>query len=195
VIAAFEGGAKDSGEMTKIRKLVVNYEETLEEMGRDVDPSVRKAVAAAVISNPFAATYDNDLASLVDLGAELGGLLAERVLSALSIEAGDVDAYGKGAIVGLDGELEHAAAVLHPRFGAPVRAVVDGTELIPATKKVGAAGSSLAMPLAGKRDLWNFDYWDSTEIAVPDAPRANEILVCLGVASGGRPLHRVQPAR
>jgi hypothetical protein len=181
--------------MTKIRKLVVNYEETLEEMGRDVDPPARKVVAAAVIANPFAGTYDADLTSLVDLGAELGGLLAERALSALSVEVGDLHAYGKGAIVGLDGELEHAAAVLHPRFGAPVRAVVDGSELIPATKKVGAAGSSLALPLAGKNDLWNFDYWDSAEIAVPDAPRADEILVCLGVASGGRPLHRVQPVR
>jgi hypothetical protein len=133
------------------------------------------------------------LSALYDLGAEVAGLLAGYAVSALGVQPSSVDAYGKGAIVGLDGELEHAAAILHPRFGAPVRAAVErGEDIIPSTKKVGSAGSTIVMPLTNKNDIWSFDEMDSAEITVPDAPRSDEILVCLALGVGGRPLHRVR---
>jgi Amino acid synthesis len=175
-----------------VRKLVVQVEETRRELDREVEPPVVKVVAAAVIQNPFAGGYVEDLSPLYELGAEVAELLAGRAVRALGVEPAAVEAYGKGAIVGIDGELEHAAAVLHPRFGAPVRAAVErGEAIIPSTKKVGGPGSVIVMPLTNKNDIWSFDQMDAAEISVPDAPRPDEMLVCLTLAVGGRPLHRV----
>jgi hypothetical protein len=171
----------------EIRRIVVQLDETLAAGGRPLRRPVRKAVAAAVVRNPFAGRYQADLPELEVLGAEVSGLLAQRALAALGRDA-VVTAYGKGAIVGLDGELEHAAAILHPRFGAPVRAAIGGgAAIIPSTKIVAAAGTSLAMPITNKDDIWSFDEMDAAVIAVPDAPRADEILVCVVLAEGGRP--------
>jgi hypothetical protein len=176
-----------------VRKLVVHVEEIRREVGRPVDPPARKAVAAAVIENPYAGRYDESLDALVDLGATVGRLLAERAVAALGCAPNDVVAYGKGAIVGLDGELEHAAALLHPRFGAPVRAAVDhGDAIIPGTKKVAGAGAPITVPITNKDDIWSFDEMDAAEIAIPDAPRPDEIVVVLALATGGRPLARVK---
>ena len=107
-----------------IRKIVVQLEETHKEMGKSVSPFSRKVTVAAVINNPYAGQYIEDLEPLYDLGKEIGGLLAKRGVEALGVDPDEVEAYGKGAIIGLDGEIEHAAAVLHPRFGGPVRAAV-----------------------------------------------------------------------
>ncbi len=134
-----------------------------------------------------------DLAALEEIGAEVAALLADEALRALGDRAGDVSSYGKAAIVGLDGELEHAAAVLHPRFGAPVRAAIGGGQaIIPSTKKVDAAGSAITMPLTNKDDIWSFDEMDAAEITVPGAPRPDEILVCLALGVGGRPYARTR---
>ena len=178
--------------LLEVRKVVTQVEETLRDAGREVAPPARKAVAAAVVANPYAGRYVEDLSPLYDLGAEVAELLGARAVAALGVEPAAVDAYGKGAIVGLDGEIEHAAAILHPRFGAPVRAAVDhGDDIIPSTKKVGGPGSTIVMPLTNKDDIWSFDHMDAAEIAVPDAPRPDEILVCLVLGVGGRPLARV----
>jgi Amino acid synthesis len=175
-----------------VRKLVVQVEETRRELDREVEPPVAKVVAAAVIRNPYAGRYVEDLSPLYELGAQVAELLAGRAVQALGVEPGAVEAYGKGAIVGVDGELEHAAAILHPRFGAPVRAAVEqGDAIIPSTKKIGGPGSLIVMPLTNKNDIWSFDHMDAAEISVSDAPRSDEILVCLALAVGGRPLHRV----
>lgn len=175
-----------------VRRIVVQVEETWREMDRAIAPRPRKVVAAAVIRNPYAGKYVEDLAPLYDLGADVAALLAERAVAALGVAPEDVAAYGKGAIVGVDGELEHAAAILHPRFGAPVRAAVErGDDIIPSTKKLGGPGSSITMPVTNKNDIWSFDDMDAAEIAIPDAPRSDEIVVCLALAVGGRPLHRV----
>jgi hypothetical protein len=172
-----------------VRKVVVQREETL----RDEGVSTVKVVAAAVVTNPHAGAYVEDLAALEAIGAEVAALLAEEALAALGERAGDVSAYGKAAIVGLDGELEHAAALIHPRFGAPVRAAIGGgLAIIPSTKKVDAAGSGITMPLTNKDDIWSFDEMDAAEIAVPGAPRPDEILVCLALAVGGRPHARTK---
>jgi hypothetical protein len=171
----------------EIRRIVVEVDETQSVAGHELERPTRKAVAAAVVRNPVAGRYAEDLAELEALGADVASFLAERALAALGPDA-TVSAYGKGAIVGLDGELEHAAAILHPRFGAPVRSRIGGgAAIIPSTKLVAAAGTMLTMPITNKDDIWSFDEMDAATIAVPDAPRPDEILVCLVLAAGGRP--------
>jgi len=110
----------------EIRKVVVVVEEAHKEAGREVSPPTRKAAAIAVIKNPFAGRYEEDLSLLMEYGEKLGGMLGERAVAALGIPKERVDSYGKGAIVGLGGELEHAAAILHPKLGAPLREAVGG---------------------------------------------------------------------
>jgi len=171
----------------EIRKIVVAVEETHLSAGRKLPRPTRKAVAAVVVANPFAGRYVEGLSELEALGADVGRLLAERAMAALGADA-VVTGYGKGAIVGLDGELEHAAAVLHPRFGAPVRAVVGGgAAIIPSTKLVAGPGTLLSMPIVNRDDVWSFDEMDAATVAIPDAPRPDEILVSLVLATGGRP--------
>jgi hypothetical protein len=174
-----------------IRKLVVHLEETLSVAGRRVHPPARKAIAAAVISNPFAGRYEDDLTPLYDVGRDLAALLVQRAMSALEAEPADIEAYGKAAIVGLDGELEHAAALLHPKFGAPVRSATGGTEIIPSTKTIGTAGAAVTLPLTGKSSIWSVNHMDAAEIRIADAPHPNEVVVILALAAGGRPLHRI----
>ena len=175
----------------QIRRIVIQIEEIHNEIGKKVDPPARKATVAAVIKNPYTGKYVENLEPLYDLGAEIGGLLATKAVVAMNVEPAEIVSYGKGAIVGLDGEIEHAAAILHPRFGKPVRdAVEKGDDIIPSTKKTGGPGSVLVMPLTNKNTIWSFDHMDATEITLPDAPRRDEIVVALAVADSGRPLAR-----
>lgn len=177
----------------EIRKYVTTCEDTLTEAGRPTGRVVRTAVCTAVVVNPLAGGYVDDLGELEQLGAEVSGTLAERALTALGVPASEVSAYGKAAIVGTDGELEHAAAVLHPRFGAPVRAVIGGgAEIIPSTKKVGAAGSSITLPLLHKDDRWQFDQMAAIDVCIGDAPRPDEMVISVALAVGGRPLARTR---
>ncbi|WP_282608366.1 amino acid synthesis family protein [Pelagibius sp. Alg239-R121] len=178
----------------EIRKIVVQLEETYSEAGRQVEGAKHKVTVAAVIRNPFAGHYVDDLAPLYDLGRNISGMLADRGVQVLGVKPEEVTSYGKGAVVGVDGELEHAAALIHPRFGAPVRAAVGkGDDIIPSTKKMGGPGSVIVMPLTNKDSIWEFDDMDATEITVPDAPRSDEILVAVALGIGGRPLNRIKP--
>src|ERR1700757_3940297 len=128
----------------KIRKLVTFVEETRTELDQAVDPPTRRAAAAAVVENPFASRYVEDLTELAEIGEELGALLAERALAALGIAGPTAESYGKAAAVGENGELEHAAALLHPKLGTPVRKVLGkGAALIPSSKKRGGPGVPL----------------------------------------------------
>lgn len=177
---------------TKIRKIVTFLEETHSEMGQAVHPPTRRAAAAAVIENPFAGRYVEDLGELMDIGEELGALLAERAIGALGLEGPAAESYGKAAAVGENGELEHAAAILHPKFGTPVRQVLGkGAALIPSCKKRGGPGTPLDIPLGHKDAAFVRSHFDGMEIRVNDAPRANEILVAVAVTDSGRPLPRV----
>ncbi|MEM7564579.1 MAG: amino acid synthesis family protein [Pseudomonadota bacterium] len=177
--------------LLEIRKTVVQIEEINREMNREVEPAARKVTVAAVIKNPYAGQYVADLEPLYDLGAEIGGLLAARGVAALDVEPDTIEAYGKGAIIGVDGEIEHAAAVMHPRFGGPVRSAVDhGDDIIPSTKKVGGPGSVLVMPITHKNSIWSFDHMDASEISIADAPKADEMVIAVALAIHGRPLHR-----
>ncbi len=180
----------------KIRKLVVLVEETHGVQGAAVAPPTRKALAIAVIANPFAGQFAQDLEPLMAIGAELGELLGRRCVGALGIRPEDAQSYGKGAIVGENGELEHAAAILHPRLGKPLRAAVQkGDALIPSAKKVGGPGATLDVPLGHKDNAWSRNHFDAIEARLADAPRANEILVAVAVTDSGRPLPRdVDPA-
>ncbi len=176
----------------KIRKIVTVVEETLSEAGRDVSPPTRRAAAIAVIANPFAGRYQEDLTDLIDVGEELGGLLAERAVKALGIEGGKIESYGKAAAVGANGELEHAAAILHPKLGAPFRKVLGkGAALIPSSKKRGGPGVALDIPLGHKDAAFVRSHFDGMEVRVVDAPGADEIVVAVAVTDSGRPLPRV----
>jgi hypothetical protein len=176
----------------KIRKIVTFVEETRTEMGKEVNPPTRRAAAAAVIENPFAGKYVEDLSELIEIGEELGALLTERAVAALGIAGPSAESYGKAAAVGENGELEHAAAILHPKLGAPVRKTLGkGAALIPSSKKRGGPGVALDIPLGHKDAAFVRSHFDGMEIRVNDAPRANEILVAIAVTDSGRPLPRV----
>jgi Amino acid synthesis len=176
----------------KIRKIAVNVEETHSEMGRHIAPPTRKAVAVAVIENPFAGVYQEDLAALMDIGAELGALLGDKCVAALGITPAQAQSYGKSAMVGENGELEHAAAILHPKLGAPLRnAVEKGAALVASSKKMGSPGQVLDVPLGHKDAAYVRSHFDGIEVCLNDAPRANEIMVAVAVTDSGRPLPRV----
>jgi hypothetical protein len=175
-----------------IRKIVTVVEEVHQEMGRPVSPPTRRAAAVAVIENPFAGRYVEDLSPLIAIGEELGEMLAMRAVAALGIEGPAAHSYGKAAAVGSDGELEHAAAILHPKMGAPVRKVLGkGAALIPSSKKRGGVGCTLDIPLGHKDAAFVRSHFDGMEVQINDAPRAGEIMVALAVTDSGRPLPRV----
>jgi hypothetical protein len=175
-----------------IRKLAVWVEETHSEMGRPITPATRKAVAVAVIANPFAGRYAEDLSELIEIGAELGGLLGARCVAALGITPAEAQSYGKAAMVGEGGELEHAAAILHPKLGAPLRVAVEkGAALVPSSKKMGGPGQVLDVPLGHKDAAYVRSHFDGIEVRLNDAPRAGEIMVAVAVTDSGRPLPRV----
>ena len=176
----------------KIRKFVTVVDETLTEMGQAVAPPIRRAAALAVIENPFANRYVEDLTPLIDMGEELGKILSERAVAALGIDGGSAEGYGKAALVGADGEMEHAAALLHPKMGTPVRKTLEkGAALIPSSKKRGGPGAELDIPLGHKDAAYVRSHFDGMQVSVTDAPRANEIVVAVAVTTGGRPLPRV----
>jgi hypothetical protein len=176
----------------KIRKLVTVVDEVRLEQGQAVEPPVRRAAAVAVIENPFAGRYVETLDPLIEMSVGLGELLAARAVAALGIPGDTVESYGKAALVGEDGELEHAAALLHPKLGTPIRkALGKGAALIPSNKKRGGPGAVLDIPLGHKDAAFVRSHFDGMEVRIADAPRANEIVVAVAVTAGGRPLPRV----
>ena len=176
----------------KIRKLLVQVDETRIEMGQAVNPPTRRAVAMAVIENPCAGRYVPSLDELTAIGEELGGLLGEKCVAALGIAPGQAQSYGKAAIVGEAGEIEHAAAILHPKLGAPLRVAVEkGAALVPSSKKIGGLGVAIDVPLGHKDAAYVRSHFDAMEARVVDAPRAHEIVVAIVVTDSGRPLPRV----
>jgi len=178
--------------IAKIRKIVTVVDETAREMGREIAPPTRKAVAVAVIENPCAGTYVEDLEELMAIGAELGDLLGRRAVAALGVDGAAIESYGKAAIVGENGEWEHAAAILHPRLGKPLRAAVEhGAALVPSAKKMGGLATAIDVPLGHKDAAYVRSHFDAIEARVADAPRANEIVVAVAVTDSGRPLPRV----
>ena len=176
-----------------MRKTLFTKEVVLAEAGQAASRTVTRVAALAVLENPFAGRYEENLEPLFDLGQRLGEDLAAEAVALL---AGPPVAYGKAAIVGVNGDLEHAAAVLHPKLGKPMRAACGGGEaLIPSTTKVGSAGATIDVPLAHKDEIWSFDELDTMTLMVGDAPRPNEILAIMAFSDGGRPSPRVGKGR
>ncbi len=176
----------------KIRKIIVQIDETRIEMGQTIEPPTRKALAMAVIENPYAGHYSQNLDELIAIGEELGALLGQKCVAALGILPGQAQSYGKAAIVGEAGELEHAAAILHPKLGAPLRKAVEkGAALVPSAKKMGGLGTAVDVPLGHKDAAFVRSHFDAMEARVSDAPRANEIVVAVAVSASGRPLARI----
>ena len=170
-----------------IRRLLVLCDTVNSEGRLPAIRPVSRVAACAVIRNPLAGVARDDLGELVPLGAELGDLLVRKALAVLPNAP---VSYGKAAIVGLDGE--HAAAILHPRMGKPMReAIGGGKAIIPSNVKVAAAGTAIDVPLSDRDDVWVFDHIDTITVAVPDAPRPGEIVVIVALADGGRPRPRI----
>ena len=176
----------------KIRKIIVQLDEIHIEMGQPVMPPTRRALAMAVIENPYAGRYSQNLDELIAIGEELGQLLGDKCVQALGIAPGAAQSYGKAAIVGEAGELEHAAAILHPKLGAPLRKAVEkGAALVPSAKKLGGLGTAIDVPLGHKDAAFVRSHFDAMEARVADAPRAREIVVAVVVTDSGRPLPRI----
>jgi len=176
----------------KIRKIVMFMDETHIEMNKAISPPTRRAAAVAVIENPFASEYQEDLTVLMDIGEEMGALLGQRCVELLGIASSDAQSYGKAAMVGENGELEHAAALLHPKLGKPLRAAVEkGAALVASNKKMGSPGQVLDVPLGHKEAAYVRSHFDGMEVRINDAPRANEIMIAVAVTDSGRPLPRV----
>lgn len=175
-----------------IRRILTVVEETHNEGGVILKQPVRRAAAAAVIANPYAGRYVADLTMLEEIGAALGGILPRRAAALLDLDPHEVHSFGKAAIVGADGELEHAAALLHPRLGGPFREILGGGDaLIPSAKKRGAPGTPIDVPLGHKDNARVRSHFDAMEITLPDAPRRGEIVVVIAITDAGRPLPRV----
>jgi hypothetical protein len=173
----------------EIRRLVVVKETVHAEGGLPAIEPVTRVAACAVIGNPLAGQTGDDVGVLVPFGAELGERLTQECLAQL---ARKVVGYGKAAIIGVDGDIEHGAAILHPRMGKPMREAIGGGQaIIPSNVKVAAAGTCIDVPLGHKDDVWSFDHIDTMTLMVPGAPRPNEIVVIVALSDGGRPRPRV----
>lgn len=174
-----------------VRKIVTVVEETRTEGGREVWPPARIAVVAAVIENPWAGQgFVEDLAPGIEANAsDLGALLAPQVLEALGAPA---EAYGKAAIVGLDGEIEHGSALIHTlKFGDHFRKAANATTLLPAVEKRGAAAVVFDIPLKHVTDATIRSHHQTVEVRIADAPHPDEIVIALAAAAQGRPQQRL----
>jgi len=175
-----------------VRKYVDLIEDIRTDNGKPVNPPARKAAAIAIIKNPFAGKFEEDLDLLTDIGDSLGEELSRRAMRSLQIDPEKVESFGKGALVGLGGELEHAAALLHPKLGHAVRRVVGGGKtMMPSAKKMGVAGTELDVPVHCKEAALVRSHFDAMAVRVHDAPRNDEILVVVVLTDAGRPLARV----
>ena len=176
----------------EVRKYITVLEEIHSDGGRKMESPGKRAAAIAVIQNPFAGKFVDDLTPLMDIGEELGGVLGKMAVDALGIAPEEAESYGKAAIVGENGEREHAAAILHPKLGKPFRdSVSRGLALIPSAKKVGGMGTEIDVPINFKDAAFVRSHFDAMAVRVDDAPRANEIVVALVVTNCGRPHPRI----
>ncbi len=176
----------------QVRLIYTIVEETLVDGTVRLDTPTRKAAAAAVFTNPFAGKYQEDLSLLFQYSEQLGEMLTQKAVAALGIAPEKVHSYGKGAIVGGKGELEHCAAIMHPALGKPMRANVGGGKaLIPSAKKRGYPGVAIDVPLGYKDAAFVRSHFDAMEVRVPDAPRDDELVLLVVVTDSGRPAARV----
>jgi hypothetical protein len=176
-----------------VRKTLLHVETTLIEGGKAAPVPLKLIAAAAVVKNPWAGMgfVENLKPAIHDVAPELGALLTAMILEAAgSGEA--IEAYGKAAIVGLDGEVEHASALIHTlRFGNHYRTAVGAKSYLAFTNIRGGANTPVMIPLMDKNDEGRRSHYLTIHFAIPDAPAADEIVVALGASIGGRPHHRI----
>ncbi|WP_297773891.1 amino acid synthesis family protein [uncultured Roseovarius sp.] len=175
-----------------IRKIVTYDEDVLTEGFRAAVDPWRMFAVAAVVRNPWAGRYVEDLKPEIHAyGPVLGKVLTERMI-ALAGGGDKIEAYGKAAVVGLDGEIEHASGLIHTlRFGNHYREAVQAKSYLAFTNTRGGANAPIAVPLMDKNDAGRRSHYLTIQFAIPDAPRADEIVVVLGAATSGRPHHRI----
>ena len=176
-----------------IRKTLLHVETTLIEGGKAAAMPLKLIAAAAVVKNPWAgmAFVENLKPAIQDVAPDLGALLTAMILEAAGSGAA-VEAYGKAAIVGLDGEVEHASALIHTlRFGNAYRSAVGGTAYLSFTNSRAATGAPIVIPMMHKLDEGKRSHYLTLQFNIPDAPAGHEIVVALGASVGGRPHHRI----
>ncbi|WP_353893573.1 amino acid synthesis family protein [Proteinivorax hydrogeniformans] len=174
----------------KVRKYYTLVEEINKDGVKEVSKVQKRAVAAAVIENPFIDKFQEDLSLLYDWSEKLAPILTKKAKDAAGLT--HVESYGKAAIVGGRGELEHAAACLHPKLGKPFRkAIGGGKSIIPSAKKMGFPGTAIDVPIHYKDAAYVRTHFDAIEFRVPDAPRDSEIVLILAITDCGRPHPRI----
>ncbi len=170
----------------KVRKFLTILEDILHEGGPITSMPQRRAAVLAVIENPFAGKYHQDIQFFMDDLKPLGLEMARRLIDALGGDRSQVEGYGKGAIIGEAGELEHGA-LWHAPGGYAMRELLDGAKaIVPSTKKVGGLGSRLDIPVTHINASYVRSHFDAMEVGVPDAPRAGEIVLVLVMTTGAR---------
>lgn len=176
----------------EIRKIVTYQEDILIEGFKPVQSPWGMCAAAAVVKNPWAGRYVDDLRpEIMTYGPELGALLTDRI-TGLCGGGDNIEAFGKAAIVGLDGEIEHASGLIHTlRFGNHFREAVQATSYLAFTNTRGPANAAIQIPLMDKHDAGRRSHYLTIHFAIPDAPRADELVIALGAATSGRPHHRI----
>jgi hypothetical protein len=168
-----------------IRRTLVVIEERREEAGRPANVALRRVAAVAVVENPYAGRYVEDLAAMIEGSAKLGRELGELALSAFGQH--EVQSYGKGGVVGLDGEQEHANALLTTTFANPIRDLLGGGDAwISSFTKKAAPGSSIDIPMNHRDDVYVRSHYDGMSVVLPDAPMPDEVAVIFCLANRGR---------
>lgn len=168
----------------EIRKTAIYHETVLMEGGGRAAEPVTRVAGAAVFTDPWAGEDVDDISALFKVGHDLGDMLMSRMMTLFDRP---VVTYGKAAVVGVNCDLEHGHALLHPALGKPMREPIGGGEaLIPSAAKVAAAGAVMDVPLGHKDNPWSFDHFDAISVAVPDSPRPNEIMMVIALADAGR---------
>ena len=181
--------------VAEIRRLITVVEDIQAEGRRRAAKPTRRVAAIAVITNPAAGKYEESLDELIGIGGELGTLLGQRAVACFG-SSGEVESFGKACIVGEAGELEHAAALIHPTYGKTVRQAIGGGKAsIPSTKKVAGPGARVDVPLGYRDDTRVASHFDAMEVSVPGSPKADEIVVALVLTNGGRPRPRIPGLR
>lgn len=169
-----------------IRKIAVLTEEIVHDGGPAVNVPRRRAAAMALVRNPFAGRYVEDLQSAMEDLKPLGLILTDRLIAALGGDAHVIDGYGKGAIVGSAGELEHGALWHVPGGYAMRERLGEAKAIVPSAKKVGGFGARLDVPIGHINASYVRSHFDAMEVGIADGPRADEILFCLVMTCGPR---------
>jgi hypothetical protein len=173
-----------------VRKLVLSVEEVWHDRGPRLESPLRRGSIAALLRNPYAGRYVDDIQPMMEALKPLGREMAARLIAALG-GAGAIEGYGKGALVGLDGELEHGA-LWHLPGGYGMRDLLEGSHaIVPSATKIGAAGAAIDIPVHHRVAAYVRSHFDTLEVRVPDGPRADEMMLVLAMTTGPRPHARV----